>query len=107
MKLGLDSFRAIKPVGSIDDYMAGHAIINEKGLTRKQVGVLFTNRIIDILNFDSGMCNKQVALFSGVSRASTAKKLRQLKEKGLIRSFSKKVGDNAKPTNFYYLVAAI
>ena len=104
MRLGLDSFRAIKPVGSVDDYIAGQAEIDEKGLTRKQLSELFTARIIGILTDNSGVCTKQITSLSGVSQAATAKKLRTLKSKGIVKCFSERVGSNTKPTNFYSLV---
>lgn len=104
MLLGIEAFRKIKPVGCTDDYLAGCAVIDEQGMTRKQVSELFTDRIVNILGGPSRLCTKQVTLLSGVSHAATAKKLRTLSAKGIIDSIQKRVGKNTKPTNFYSLV---
>ena len=103
----MSSLRRIKPTGCVDDYVSGCVAIDEQGLTRKQLGELFTDRVTAILSKDKALCTKQVTLLSGGSHAATAKKLRALKEKGLIViSFAKRIGKNTKATNFYTLVEA-
>jgi len=99
------SLRRIKPVGSTEDYTSGSVAIDERGLTRKELGELFTATITAILTKDKCLCTKEVTLLSGSSHAATAKKLRKLESLGVITSIKKRVGSNTKSTHFYTLVA--
>jgi len=101
----MSALRRIKPVGSTEDYISGTVAIDERGLTRNELGELFSARVLAALSKDKGKCTKQVTLLAGGSHPATAKKLRKLELQGVVTYEKKLVGSNTKPTHFYTLVA--
>lgn len=97
MLLGLSAFRSIKPVNSIDDYIAG----TDYNGNRTKDGLAFLSSLLKLIT-SKEMSVTQMALKTGKSRPAVQRRMNTQLKRGVVTSVTRSNGIN-KPSAFYLL----
>lgn len=101
MSINMQALRRIKPLGSVDDYVAGDMI----GCTRAEAGEMFLESLLSAIKVKAKSV-PELAKLTGRSRAAVSRRLTTQVSKKTVTTKKVKLAGAQRPVNYYSLVEA-